>query len=165
MHFRRCPHAWGIRTEFHLTTLFSSDVTSVVTPVDATPTPKKRGWLPLLTVLFLISYGLMTMLIVEQGATIDSQRALIRELFRDSSELSSIKLKAQQAANAARQQQSSQTPSTQTPSAQAPSQNIPSPQAIPQSSQNQSAKEKTVYRAPTRPAADLNDELRRLITI
>ena len=58
--------------------------------------PKKHGWLPLLTVLFLISYGLMTMLIVEQGRTIESQRALIRELFRDSTELSAVKMKAVQ---------------------------------------------------------------------
>jgi hypothetical protein len=57
---------------------------------------KKHGWLPVLTVLFLISYALMTMLIVEQGRTIDSQRVLIHELFRDSQELSAVKQKAQE---------------------------------------------------------------------
>ena len=36
-----------------------------VSEVPVTPR-KKYGWLPVLTVLFLISYGLMTMLIVEQ---------------------------------------------------------------------------------------------------
>ena len=36
---------------------------------------KKRSLLPLLTVLFLFSYGLMTVLIVEQGSAI--QRSAI----------------------------------------------------------------------------------------
>ena len=36
--------------------------------------------LPVLTVLFLISYGLMTLLIVEQGTTIQAQRTLIHQL-------------------------------------------------------------------------------------
>ena len=82
----------------HLTTLFGTDAVATTAVIQApavpavkTAAPKKRGWLPVLTVLFLISYGLMTMLIVEQGQTIESQRALIRELFRDSTELSAIK--------------------------------------------------------------------------
>src|SRR6266478_8628476 len=78
----------------HLTTLFGTDAVPTVSVIQAPATPKKRGWLPVLTVLFLISYGLMTMLIVEQGQTIESQRALIRELFRDSTELSATKMKA-----------------------------------------------------------------------
>ena len=83
----------------HLTSLFSNtyDVSIVAVPEKAEVSPasksteKKRGMLPLLTVLFLVSYALMTMLIIEQGQTIESQRVLIRELFRDSTELSSIK--------------------------------------------------------------------------
>lgn len=50
--------------------------------------------LPFLVIAFLISYGLMVMLIVEQDQTIGSQRSLIRQLFTDSVELSSIKSKA-----------------------------------------------------------------------
>ena len=57
--------------------------------------PKKHSWLPVLVVLFLISYGFMTMLIVEQGRTIENQRTLIHELFKDASELSAAKTKAQ----------------------------------------------------------------------
>jgi len=97
---------------------------------------KKNGWLPVLVVLFLISYGLMTMLIVEQGRTIESQRALIHELFKDSTELSAVR-KAQQeqaarsemnaSANPSSQSftnevQQNATPSTQVPSTQAPNQ-------------------------------------------
>ena len=48
----------------HLTTLFGTNALPTVATIEVPAPPKKRGWLPLLTVLFLISYGLMTMLIV-----------------------------------------------------------------------------------------------------
>jgi hypothetical protein len=51
----------------------------------------RRTLLPVLTVLFLVSYGLLTMLVVEQSRTIDNQRGLIRDLFQDSVQLSSLK--------------------------------------------------------------------------
>lgn len=56
-----------------------------------TPSKRKYGLLPVLTVLFLLSYGIMTMLIVEQGNTIESQRLLIKQLFSDSAQLSALK--------------------------------------------------------------------------
>jgi len=166
-----------------LTTLFGSTAVPTIAALPVKDAPKKRGWLPLLTVLFLISYGLMTMLIVEQGQTIESQRSLIRELFRDSTELSAMKMKAQQAANAGRtqtsaqnqtQHSSTQTPSTQTPLAQtplsqapltqAPAIQSPSSQAAPQRrTQNQS--EKKHFQMPSRPASDLGDDRRSLKTI
>ncbi len=148
--------------EFHLTTLFSNAAITIAPPIDAKPEPKKRSWLPLLTVLFMISYGLMTMLIVEQGSTIESQRALIRELFRDSTELSSLKIKAQKAKTQAPSTQA-QTPSPQAPSTQAPSQQAPSSQAAPQ---NRAQSEKqNQFRTPTKPAADFSDERRMLKSI
>jgi len=164
-----------------LTTLFGTDTLPTASSIEA-PAPaaaKKHGWLPLLTVLFLISYGLMTMLIVEQGQTIESQRALIRELFRDSTELSAVKLKAaQERAESLSKTQtpltqtpSSQTPSsqyplTQYPSAQAPTRQAPSSQAGPQNrAQSQSAKQKPDFRMPTKPTLDLVDDCRTLITI
>ena len=52
---------------------------------------KKRTLLPLLTVVFLFSYGLMTLLIVEQNTTIQAQKNLIQVLFGDSKELWAIK--------------------------------------------------------------------------
>ena len=45
----------------------------------------------MLTVLFLLAYGIMTMLIVEQNNTIQTQSWLIKELFRDSTQLSAMK--------------------------------------------------------------------------
>ena len=65
----------------------------------------KHTLLPVLTVLFLVSYGLLTMLVVEQGRTIDSQRSLIRLLFDDSVQLSSLKGKAFQKQQAEAQAQ------------------------------------------------------------
>jgi hypothetical protein len=154
-----------------LTTLFGTIEYKEVTEIPETPR-KKRGWLPLLTVLFMISYGLMTMLIVEQGQTIESQRALIRELFRDSTELSSVKMKAQTERNQAAlaQNPSSQNPSTQAPSSQAPSiqapmRQAPSSQAGPQQRAQNQLKPKADFQMPSKPAADLADHRRALITI
>jgi hypothetical protein len=151
-----------------LTSLFNNDVleNTAIPPADPakTSSPQKRGWLPLLTVLFLFSYGLMTMLIVEQGQTIESQRALIRELFRDSTELSAVKQEI--ARNAAERRNAAQaptaksaSPSAQIPSTQSPTKQIPSSQAAPQ---HQAQKQ---FQMPSRPASDINDENRALITI
>jgi hypothetical protein len=152
-----------------LTTLFGTIEVQQVSEIPATPR-KKYGWLPILTVLFLISYGLMTMLIVEQGQTIESQRALIRELFRDSTELSAVRMKAQEAHNQSpalaqnQQNPSTQVPSIQIPSTQAPSKS-PLSQAVPQQRAQNQAKPKTHFQAPSRPASDLQDTRRALITI
>jgi hypothetical protein len=157
-----------------LTTLFDHTATTTATPIDAPAPRKKMTLLPLLTVLFCISYGLMTMLIVEQGATIESQRNLIRELFRDSTELSAVKQRAQQAARVRAGGQAAPSPKTQAPvtqnqpsqvpSPQVPAQQAPSSQAGPQH-QKQTEKQKPQFQMPSRPAADWSDDRRALITI
>jgi hypothetical protein len=83
-----------------------------------TQKPKaKHSMLPVFVVLFLVSYGLMTLLVVEQGRTIDNQRSLIQSLFDDSSKLAQLRMKntqAQaQAQAAAKAHSQGQTPSTQ----------------------------------------------------
>ena len=145
-----------------MTTLFGTIEYKEVSEVAETPR-KKVGWLPLLTVLFMISYGLMTMLIVEQGQTIESQRALIRELFRDSTELSATKMKAVEEHNHA--QALAQNPSSQNPSTQAPMKQAPSSQAGPQQRAQNQLKPKADFQMPSKPAADLADHRRALITI
>ena len=164
--FVRMPASRGNRPECTLTTLFSNSAIENVAAIQGSAQPKKRGWLPLLTVLFLISYGLMTMLIVEQGATIESQRALIRELFRDSTELTAMKMKQAASQNPAKNQAqnpSSQNPSTQVPSTQAPMKQAPSSQGVqPGRAQNQLQKQSE---PPSKPASDLADRRRALITI
>lgn len=47
--------------------------------------------LPLLVILFIVSYGILTMLVFEQGQTIESQRGLIREMLKDSTQLAAMK--------------------------------------------------------------------------
>jgi cytoskeletal protein RodZ len=153
-----------------LTTLFTNTDFTTATPIDAPPQRKRRGWLPLLTVLFCLSYAMMTMLIVEQGSTIESQRTLIKELLRDSTELSASKMKAlqeQRAAQARAQasgtQSSTQNPSTQAPSTQAQANHSPSSQAAPQQrAKNQNEKQ---FEVPSRPASDLSDSRRAQIKI
>ena len=123
----------------HLTTLFgNAAITTTVIP--AVPVqPKKHNMLPVLVVLFLISYGLMTMLIIEQGRTIESQRALIHELYHDSAELAAVRSRTLQE-NAVVDTQNAltaQAPSSVTPSRQTPSTQIPSNQAQTPSTQAQ----------------------------
>ena len=150
----------------HLTTLFgnaavAATATATTTVIPAVPVQrKKHNMLPVLVVLFLISYGLMTMLIIEQGRTIESQRALIHELYHDSAELAAVRSRTLQESavvdtqhalvaqapssrNSSKQVQSNQTAPTQiqsnqTPSTQIQSNQIPSGQ-IP-SAQMQSSK-------------------------
>ena len=137
---------------------------------------KKRSLLPLLTVLFVFSYGLMTVLIIEQGSVIQSQRNLIKVLGRDSTELWSARGKAigdQESARAQAQSRAqapsapAQAPSTQSPSSQSPSTHAPSTQAVPQHrSQSRTGKiAKPETQVPPVPASDLSDRRRSLNTI
>ncbi len=164
-----------------MTTLFGTNALPIAATVEVPAAPKKRGWLPVLVVLFLVSYSLMTMLIVEQGRTIESQRALIRELFRDSTELSAVKQKAAQESaqpssartqspvtqNPSSQIPSTQAPSNQYPSTQAPASQTPSSQTGPQQqrTQSQSVKQKPDFKMPSKPIPDLIDDVRTLTTI
>jgi hypothetical protein len=54
-------------------------------------TSRPTGVLPLLVILFIVSYGILTMLVFEQGQTIESQRSLIREMLKDSAQLAELK--------------------------------------------------------------------------
>jgi hypothetical protein len=136
-----------------LTTLFDNPAIVIA--------PPKKQWslLPLLVVLFLISYGLMTTLIVEQGQTIQSQRHLIVDLFHDSAALSAIQNKSVRDKQMARAQAHR--------GAHAPSAQNPSNQVAPQpGSPRRSAKAaKPETQLPPRPAEDLLDQRRILNTI
>jgi hypothetical protein len=117
--------------------------------------------LPILTVLFLISYGLMTLLIVEQGSTIQSQRTLIQQLLGDSTELSALKGKViqQQQAKAAKPQVEAQNnPPIQTPSTQA----TPSEKT---SAHTSSKAQRPAPEKPPVPASDIADSRRELMSI
>jgi uncharacterized membrane protein len=141
-----------------LTTLFGNAAITATATTTVIPVPvqrKKRNMLPVLVVLFLISYGLMTMLIIEQGRTIESQRALIHELYHDSAELAAVRSRTLQESAVVDPQgalaatmplsvtpstriPSAQTRSTQTPSNQTPSNQVQSNKTL--SAQVQSSK-------------------------
>jgi hypothetical protein len=119
---------------------------------------KKRVMLPVLIVLFLISYGLMSLLVVEQGRTIESQRSLIRDLFNDSTQLSAMKLREVLRERA-----------TAPPSAKVGAQSPASPsQVAPQgSARNKNAvkSQRQALERPPKAAADAADERRIPLTI
>src|SRR6202035_1173971 len=101
-------------------------------PQPAAKPKSKHSLLPTLIVLFLVSYGLMCLLAVEQDKTITAQRSLFTSLLGDSTELSHLKVKIfqdqhpQQNAGTGSQ---TQEPSTQAPAAQAQMTQTPMTQA------------------------------------
>jgi hypothetical protein len=124
------------------------------------PKPK-HTLLPLLTVLFLISYGLMTLLIVEQGRIIDSQRYLIRQLFGDGSQMAALQGKAAQKQHAEAEAQAEAKANSQ---AQTP----PSPVTPRDHAKSEHKTRKFRRPAPQKPptdASDTADERRSLISI
>ena len=70
---------------------WTSESAIAVPNVIAVPKKKRTTLVPVLIVLFLVSYGLLSMLVVEQGRTIDNQRSLIYALFGDSNQLVHMK--------------------------------------------------------------------------
>jgi len=115
--------------------------------------------LPFLVVLFLLSYGLMTVLIVEQDRTITAQSSLIHQLFQDSLELVNLKTHAQTHAAASTQAGAKSHVQSKTPSSQ----------VTPQEEETSKGKPgKLQKRAPMRPPRDTSDtadERRNLLTI
>ena len=87
-------------------------------PQTAGKPKRKHSLLPTLIVLFLVSYGLMCLLTVEQDRTIGAQRSLITSLLGDSTELSHLKVKIFQDQHP--QQNAGTGPDAQEPSTQAP---------------------------------------------
>lgn len=129
----------------------------------AVPNPapkKKRSLLPLLTVVFLASYALMTMLIVEQGGVIQQQRNLIQVLQTDSTELWAIKGKAVVDKAGRDSAKKNANPGAQTPEANKKTQEPSTPGA--QRTQTQA---KPHIQLPPVPASDMGDNRRVLITL
>ncbi len=110
--------------------------------------------LPILVVLFVVSYCLLTLLVFEQGQTIESQRSLIRSMMQDSTQLAALKNKLAEFEGQRAQNQ---------PSASANEKNAPAA-AAPQagkSAKQPSKTEKSMRQAPGKPESDLEDVRRR----
>src|ERR1700674_3360798 len=125
---------------------------------DVTVFPKpKNAMLPILVGLFLISYGLMSVLVVEQGRTIDSQRHLIRDLFNDSVQLSALKTKE------LLRQRATAPPPVQNAPAKGPVSQV-SPQGTAQHN-NTTKSQRPVLQKPPKVATDTADSRRIPLTI
>lgn len=112
--------------------------------------------LPLLVILFIVSYGILTMLVFEQGKTIESQRSLIREMLKDSTQLATLKGKLAR---------DDSKRSHDKASAQAPAEHKDADSGNPAAGAKGADKETkrpgksahSTKEAPRRPAADLED--------
>jgi len=80
------PGACGRNLGGNLTVIYNESAESV-----APRTTRPAAILPLLVILFIVSYGILTMLVFEQGQTIESQRGLIHEMLKDSTQLATLK--------------------------------------------------------------------------
>ncbi len=141
-------------------------------------TPRPRyTMLPLLVALFLISYFLLTALVVFQDRTIDSQRGLIHLFFKDNLHLTAMKAGAHK--NPARSNQTPapasapkqtpsvqvQTPSNQVSATATPSVQVPVIQATPQASAKSGRNPRKAQKAaPAIPPAEVTDpsDMRRV---
>ena len=120
--------------------------------------------LPLLVILFVVSYGILTTLVFEQGQTIESQRGLIREMLKDSSQLAALKGKlARDDSKRPHENASAQTDQKNADSGN-PSQGIPAQGNAAQGTKGTDKEAKrpgksarTTNEIPGKPAADLED--------
>jgi hypothetical protein len=83
----RKPGAYRARPGATLSVIYS---TECLAPT-AKATRQPVSMLPFLVILFVVSYCILTMLVFEQGQTIESQRSLIREMLKDSTQLAALK--------------------------------------------------------------------------
>ena len=121
---------------------------------------RSTGSLPILVVLFVFSYGILTALVVEQGRTIESQRALIHEMLKDSRQLADLKGKIAHDENLRMHEKSSgRAGASETPNQQKDAVGATKPPGKNGKGSGKSSLSPKV--APGRPASDLED-VRRL---
>lgn len=151
----------------------------------ATKRKRKLTALPLLVVLFVLSYLLLTKLVIEQDKTIDSQLSLIHTLFKDNVYLNTLhkhagelskKAKTRgnsqpQAGVAASQNPASgnrsslaQVPLSQAPLTQIPVIQVPSSKVGPQANAKSNRKARKAEKTHPAPPVELTDpsDMRRV---
>ena len=138
---------------------------SVDRPIDKPN--KKSTLLPVLIALFVISYGLMCTLVIEQGSTIDAQRFLIRQLLGDSTQLSAMKGRAfQQKQAEAKAQADAKAQNNAQSTERAKPQVAPQPPAAqPNANSNNKHRMQKQQPKPPQDASEMADERRNLISI
>jgi hypothetical protein len=131
--------------------LLSNEIALSTPLTDAKP---KRPVSPILVVLFFISYGLLLLLVTEQGKTIMNQRVMIQQLLGDSTELSHLKVQLQQ-----------KHTESQSPSKPQAKKGIPSIQVPPQAQSKNNSQTRPMQEHPAKPASDAQDARRRVFVI
>jgi hypothetical protein len=133
-------------------------VTLIYSAPSAEPAKTRGALLPLLIILFVASYGILTMLVVEQGRTIEAQRGLLQEMLKDSTQLADLKGKLAHADS----EHSQTKPAAQAPRKEKPS--ASSGNAAPKSPSSEVRRPGKSARAskqiPEKPAEDLQDPRR-----
>jgi hypothetical protein len=146
VHWGVQPNVWAL----------GGTLTVIYTAQSDVPQRKTRGaLLPLLVILFLVSYGILTLLVVEQGRTIEAQRSLLREMLKDSTQLASLKNKLARGDSA----QSHDKAPAQSEQKEAVSGSAPSvaPKAPSKETKRPAKSARTLKAIPEKPASDLLD--------
>ena len=118
----------------------------------------RTALLPLLIVLFLVSYAILAMLVLEQGRTIESQRGLLREMLRDSNQLAALKNKLANAEAKRSQDKAAGEAQQKEPDT---GNSVAAPKGADKGTDREAKRRRNSARsmkeAPRRPAADLED--------
>ena len=123
-------------------------------PSEAPQKKSRTALLPLLIVLFLVSYAILAMLVLEQGRTIESQRSLLREMLKDSNQLAALKSKR---ANA-EAKRSQDKPAAEAEQKGPDSGNsVAAPKGAGKDAKRSGKSSRTLKEIPQKPAADLED--------
>ena len=137
---------------------FGGTVTVIYSAPNEAPRKSRTAFLPLLIVLFIFSYAILTLLVVEQGRTIESQRGLLREMLKDSNQLMALKERmAHQASEREASKPATRPQQTEPKSggAVSASPKVPAGQAS-----NSTRSTRTTKQVPVRPVEDVQDARR-----
>jgi hypothetical protein len=130
-------------------------LTVIYTAQSDVPQKKTTGvLLPMLVILFLFSYGILTFLVIEQGRTIDAQRGLLREMLKDSTQLAALKSKMAQSNARSQETAAQQSGPKSAPAGEAAG---ASPKAPSKDAKRPSKSARKTKEVPQAPAADLQD--------
>ena len=114
----------------------------------------RTALLPLLIVLFLVSYAILALLVLEQGRTIESQRGLLREMLRDSNQLAALKSKLANAEAKRSQEKSAAEAQTKAPDTGS---SVSAPKRADKEAKRPGKSARAMKETPQKPAADLED--------
>jgi hypothetical protein len=110
-------------------------------------------------ILFIVSYGILTLLVFEQGRTIESQRFLIRGMLQDSTQLASLKGKlARDESNRPHDKAAAQAEHKEADSGNRSTGNpAPGAKGSDKQTKRPSKSARSTKQAPGKPASDLTD--------